>query len=117
MCEFKLNRGRDDYLTPLRRYKRLFPQTNINELSKSIDKKLVLHAYNNPCISQIGICHILIITKDIETGHIFFVVPGNRLASLGMLNCEQLELLIVNWQITDDSHRNDKSTNKQSKVE
>ena len=33
-----------------------------------------------------------------------------------MLDCEQLKLLIVKFQTTGDPHRNDKSTNKESKI-
>ena len=66
MCKFKLDTGSDGNLMPVRMYKLLLPQTNIDELNKSINKKIVLHTYSNSCIEQMGkmgICHISIINK------------------------------------------------------
>ena len=42
-----------------------FSQTITADLNKCIDKKVVLHAYNNLCISQIGVWKVSIAQKDI----------------------------------------------------
>ena len=63
-----------------------------------------------------GIYHIEIINKGIKYGCSLFVGLVNGLALLGMSNDEWLKLLIVNCQTTHDPHKNDKSTNKQTKI-
>ena len=45
MSEFKFETGSNGSLMLMRMYKMLFPKTNINELNKFTNKK-VLHAYN-----------------------------------------------------------------------
>ena len=47
---------------PIGRYKASFLNININELNKSINKK-VLHTYNNSCIPQMGICKVALSNK------------------------------------------------------
>ena len=67
--------------------------------------RIVLHAYKNSCIWQMCICHIDIIYKGIDYGCHFFAVPRKGLAILGMPECEQLKLLTMNCQSTDDPPR------------
>ena len=69
---------------PINMYKMLFPHTNVNKLNKSINRKIVLHAYNNSCIPQMGICKVIIIIEGTGYHCNFIVVLGNGLASLGM---------------------------------
>ena len=80
---------------PIRMYKVLFLCTNINKLNRSMHNKIVLCAYDYFCIPQRDVCCNTMINKGIEYGCIFFVVPGNELALLGMPYCEWLMLLTV----------------------
>ena len=64
MFKFELGTGSDGNLVPIRMFRISFTQININELNKFInEKKIVLCTYNNSCIPQIVICHIVIIKK------------------------------------------------------
>ena len=58
-CKCKIDTDSDGNLMPIRMYKMLFLHTNVNELN--ISKKIVLHAYNNVCIPQMGISRVTII--------------------------------------------------------
>ena len=72
MCKFMLDTGNDSSnLMPIRMYKILFLHTNINDLNKSINRKIVLHTYNNLCIPQMA--HNAVINKGIEYQCSFFV--------------------------------------------
>ena len=62
--------------------KTLFLQTNIDELNKSVNNKIVLCTYNKSCILPMSICHTAIINKIIEYWYNFFVVLGNGPALL-----------------------------------
>ena len=62
----RLVTGSDDSSMPIRMHRTLFQQTNIDELNKSINRKIVQHAYNNTFIQNMGICHTAIINKDIN---------------------------------------------------
>ena len=81
----------------IRMFKTLYPYTKITDLFKSVEK-IILHANNNKCIPQMGVCKVNIINKGIEYQCSFFVVPGNIQALLVMLQCERLQLLSINCQ-------------------
>ena len=57
----KLDTGNKGNLMPIKIYESLFLQTNLAELNKSINKKIVLHTCSYSCIPQVGICHIAVI--------------------------------------------------------
>ena len=111
-CLNKLHTGSDGNLMPIRMYKVPFLQTNIDEINKSRNKKIVFCAYNNSCISQMDICHITVLNKCFEYQCSFFVVPGNRPALLGMPGCEWLKLLTVNFQTQMTNTKSDKLMKK-----
>ena len=67
-------------------------------------KKIILHAYRSE-ILQLCIGHVTLNNKVIEYQCDFFVVPGNGPALLGMSDCEWLQLLTVNCQTIDGSHK------------
>ena len=112
-CEYKIDKDSDGSLMPIKMYRTLFPHTKLNE---SINKNVVLCTCNNSCILQMDICRGIIINEDIEYQCNFFVVPGIGLALLGMPECEWLQLLRINCQATNDQCKEDKLTNKQSKI-
>ena len=95
-------------------YKMLFPNTNINEVSKSINKKVVFHAYNNSCILQMGICRVTLFNKGIAYQCNFFIIHGNVLALLGMPDCEWLQMLSINCQKTNNQCKR-RQVNEQTK--
>ena len=68
--------------------KMFFPDTKIANLNKSIDKKAILHAENNSCITQMSICKVIMINKGITFQCNLFVVLGNGPVLLGMPDCE-----------------------------
>ena len=67
--------GSIDNLMPNNKFKILFPNTTTAGLSKCIHKKVVLHAYNNSDIPQIGICKV--IHRGIYHQCTFFVIQEN----------------------------------------
>ena len=85
----------------IRMFKALFPNTNVDILKKSIDKNVVLHAYNNSCIPQMGISKIKIINNGIKFWCNFSVEPGNGPALLGMPDHERIEPLSFNCDTTN----------------
>ena len=63
-------------------YKTLFPHTNIHDLNKSINKKM-LHTYNNSYTPQIDIYRVTMSNAGIEYPCNFFIVQGKRPELLG----------------------------------
>ena len=59
------------------------------------------------------ICRVTLINKGIKYWYNLFLVPGNGAALLGMLDCECLQLLSINCQITNNLQINEQT--KQSK--
>ena len=51
---------------PIRMYKGLLLHAKISELIKSINRKVVLHAYNYSCIPQMAIYRLIFINKGIK---------------------------------------------------
>ena len=68
-CKYKIDTGSDGNLMPIRKYKLLFPHTNLNELNTSINRKIVLHPYNNLSIPNMG--RVALINKGIKYQCIF----------------------------------------------
>ena len=88
-----------------RMFRVLYPNTKITDLNKSVDKKVILHAYNNPCIPQMGVCEVTRINKVIKYQFSFFVVAGNGPALLGMPDCERLQQLSINCETMNNEKR------------
>ena len=68
------------------------------------------------CMPQISICRVTIINKGIQFQCIFFAVPGNGPAFLGMPDCENLQLLGINCQMTTNLHKRRQIMSKQSRI-
>ena len=64
--KFNIYTGSDGNLMPFKIFKVLFLDTKISNINRSIFMKVVLYAYTNLCIQQVGICNITIINKGIE---------------------------------------------------
>ena len=66
--------------------------------------------------TQLGTCRVKLMHKNVEMLCSFFPVPGNSPSLIGMPDCERLQLLIVNCNTIDLSHRMDKEMNSQNKI-
>ena len=62
-----------------------------------------------------GMCRVTKLSNGIEYQCNFIVVPGNELALLGMPDCEQLQLLNVACQITNEQCKRRKNNEKKTK--
>ena len=82
ICEYKIDTSIIGKLMPIRMFKVLYLNSKITYL------KIILYAYNNPCILQMGVYKVNIINKCINYLCSFFLVPGNRPALLGMSDCK-----------------------------
>ena len=111
MCEYKIDTVSDDNLISI---KMLHSDTTIEDLNICINKKVVLHRYNNSCIPHIGMCQVTLRDKDIKFQCSFFVVCRNGPALSGMPDCEKLQLLSVNCKAVEADH-NWRKVNEQSK--
>ena len=49
-----MDTGSVSNLMPIKMLKGFFPDTKITNLNKPLDKKVILHTYNNSCILQNG---------------------------------------------------------------
>ena len=67
--KYKIDNGCGSNVIPINKFKALFPITQIAYLSMYIDKKVVLHEYNNPWIKQVSICNetIIILAMSFNT--------------------------------------------------
>ena len=81
-----------------------------------MNRKIVVHVYNNSCIPQIEICGPALINKDVEYKCNYFAVPGYGLSFLWMPDCECLELLSKNHKMINDLH-NTRQINEQTEQE
>ena len=82
---------------PLFIFKKLFKNVTKEQLQKSIKGHIRLRIYNKTnIITQLGTCKVVIKFKNIKKRCIFFVVPGNSQALLGMLDTATLKLININ---------------------
>ena len=77
-------------------FKKLFKNTTQEQLQKSIKRHSRLRMYNKTNITQLGTCMVVIKFKNIKTRCVFFVVPGNGQALLGMPDTAALKLININ---------------------
>ena len=75
--EYKIDTGSGVNLVSIKMFKTLFLNTEVTELNKSVDKRIVLHVYNNSCIPEMAICKGFIIHKGLMSQCNFSVVQGN----------------------------------------
>ena len=81
---YKINTGSKGNIMPLYIFKKLFKDATDEMLSKSIMSNIRLCTYNNTNITQLWMCAVLIKFKNVKKHCIFFVVPENGQALLGM---------------------------------
>ena len=61
---FKVDTGADGNLLPLAEFFKHFPDTNLNDLARTVDSSTKLYAYNNTEIKQLGVCKLLVEYQD-----------------------------------------------------
>ena len=92
---FKIDTGADGNLMPIGMFSKLFPQVNLDALSRMIEKGVTLFVYNNTPIRQFGTCSIRLSFKGRSSMCKFFVVE-HETAVVGITDSEKLKLIKVN---------------------
>ena len=76
-------------------FKKLFEDTRDEVLRKTIKSNIRLCTYHNTNITQLRMCAVLIKFKNVKKHCIFFVVPGNEQALLGMPDTTALNIINI----------------------
>ena len=93
---YKIDTGNKGNIMPLYIFEKLFKDTTDEVLRKSIKSNIRLYTYNNTNITQLGMCVVLIKFKNVKKCCIFFVVPENEQALLGMPDTAVLNIININ---------------------
>ena len=93
---YKFDTGSEGNIMPLFMFKKLFRNTTEEQLQKSIQSHIRLKMYNKMHKTQLGMCAVVIKFKNIKKRCVFFVVPGNGQALLGMPDIAALQLININ---------------------
>ena len=91
---YKIDMGSKHNIMPWHIFKRLFKNVTEAKLKKTIKGHIKLKKYNKTVITQLGTCVVIINFKDIKKRCVFFVVPRNGQALLGMP--DRVALKIIN---------------------
>ena len=81
---YKIDMGSQGNIMLLYIFKKIFKNTMLEQLKQSIKNHIRLHTYNGTSIMQLGTCAVFIKFKNIRKRCVFFVVPGNGQALIGM---------------------------------
>ena len=93
MVPYKVDMGCDGNIMPFDIFKKIFPKTSEDRLV-AMEDTTMLRTYNSTTIEQLGTCDVVIEHNNkLKKICIFFVVPGDRGALLGMLSIELLNIL------------------------
>ena len=57
---FKVDTGADGNLLPMAEFFKHFPDTNLNDLARTVNANTKLYAYNDTEIKQLGVCELLV---------------------------------------------------------
>ena len=95
---FKVDTGADGNLMPITMFTKLYPKVSLETLAKTIDKGIILYAYNNTPIKQYGTCSVKVSFKDKQEICKFYVVK-HATAILGVSDSEKLGLVKVNFDV------------------
>ena len=93
---YKIDTGSKGNIMPLFIFKKLFKNVTEEQLQKSIKGHIRLRIYNKTNITQLGMCMVVIKFKNIKKRCIFFIVPGNGQALLGMPDTATLKVINAN---------------------
>ena len=81
---------------PLYIFEKLFKNMPEEQLKGYIKSNIKLKTYNGTHITQLGTCTVIIKFKNPKMHCLFFVVPGNSQALLGMPDTTALNILKLN---------------------
>ena len=95
---FKVDMGADGNLMPITMFMKLYPKISLETLTKTIDKVIMLYAYNNTPIKQYGTCSVKVSFKDKQKICKFYVVK-HATAILGISDSKKLDLVKVNFDV------------------
>ena len=93
---YKIDTGSEGNLMPLYIFKRLCGHQSVEELKRSIKNNMKLKTYNGMQIKQLGTCMAIIKLKNSNKKCVFFVVPGNGQALLGLPDMMVLNIINLN---------------------
>ena len=105
MYKYKIDTNTDGNFMLIKMFKTIFPHTKITYVNNTMDRKIILHDYNNSCVPQMGVCRVTIINKGIEFQCSVSLVLGNGLVLLGMPNCQRLQQLSINCHTMNDEQK------------
>ena len=77
-------------------FKRLVKNVTEAELKKTFKGHIKLKMYNKTVITQLGTCMVTINFKDIKKKCVFFIVPRNSQALVGMPDTAALKIIYIN---------------------
>ena len=93
---YKIDTGNEGNLVPLYIFKKLCGNRSVEQLKRSIKNNIKLKTYNGMQIEQLGMCMATIKFKNFKKKCVFFVVPGNGQALLGMPEMAALNTINLN---------------------
>ena len=99
MVPYKVDIGCDGNIMPFNIFKKLYPITTDDTLVATKDTT-TLRTYNSSTITHVGRCSVVIENINKCKKCIFFVVPGDGDALLGMPDIELLNILQINCDTT-----------------
>ena len=97
---FKVDTGADGNLLPLGEFFKHFPETNLNDLARTVDHYTKLYAYNDTEIKQLGVCELLVEYGQNRKICEFYVVDFPTVI-LGIHDSESLKLLTVHFNAVE----------------
>ena len=112
MVSYKVDMDCNGNIMPFNILKNLFPSTTENTLVTTKDTT-TLRTYNSITITQLGRCGVVIENFNAKKC-IFFIVPGDGDASLGMWHIELLNILQISCN-TIDTKKEEKCVNYNKK--
>ena len=95
---FKIDMGVDGNWMPITMFMKLYSKISLETLAKTIDKGIMLYAYNNTPIKQYGTCSVKVSFKEKQKICKFYVVE-HATAILGISDSKKLGLVKVNFDI------------------
>ena len=93
---YKIDTSSEANLMPLYIFKKLCGNRLVEQLKRSIKINIKLKMYNGTQIEQLGMCTATIKFKNFKKKRVFFVVPGNGQALLGIPNTGTLNIINLN---------------------
>ena len=93
---YKIDTGSEGNLMPLYIFQKIFKNMSEEQLKRSVKGNIKLKMYNGMHITQLGMCAVYIKFKNIKKRCVFFVVPGNGWALLGMPDMAALNIINLN---------------------